>query len=71
MFSVAVQQFGKPLSISTNVTINRIGTLIADDSSLLTHCEIVAHLGCTPTVKRKSQSDFDTLQLRDLAHVFR
>ncbi len=42
--SVAAKQSGGPVSISTDVTINKIGTLIVDDSSL-TQCEIAAHLG--------------------------
>ncbi len=40
---MAVKQSGRPVSIPNNVTINTIGTLIADDSSL-TQCEIAAHL---------------------------
>ncbi len=42
--SVAVKHLGRPVSISTNVVINTIGTLITDDS-LLTQCKIAAHLG--------------------------
>ncbi len=43
MLSVAVKQSGRPVSISTSVMINMIRTLTADDS-LLTQCEIGAHL---------------------------
>ncbi len=32
--SVAMEQSGKPVSISTDVMINTIGTLIMDDNSL-------------------------------------
>ncbi len=45
--SVAVKQSVRPVSISTDVMISTIGTLIVDDRSL-TQCEIAIHLGISP-----------------------
>ncbi len=41
--SMAMKQSGRPVLISTGVTINTIKILIVDDSSL-TQCEIAAHI---------------------------
>ncbi len=41
---MAVKQSSRPVSISTDLIINMIGTLIKDDGSLTQH-EIAAHLG--------------------------
>ncbi len=42
MPSVAVKQFCRPVSISTNVTINTIALIVYDNS--LTQCDIAAQL---------------------------
>ncbi len=49
---LAVKQSGKPVSISTDVTINTIGTLIVDDSSLTQH-KIAPHLGIAKVTVQK------------------
>ncbi len=49
---VAMKQSGRPVSISTNVTINIIKTLITDDS-LFTQCEIAAHSGIAKVTVQK------------------
>ncbi len=52
MLSVAVKQSGRPESITTDVMINMMGTLIGDDTSR-TQCEITTGLGRTKgTVKK-------------------